>query len=169
MMAALADWLAGCSPRERRLLALMVAVALPLGVALGIVVPLAEGRAAARQELAEARALRDWVESQHRQHAAAQRRQPQATAAGQGGGAPVGVSGIERSLRAAGLDAAMTRLTEAGDGTVSLGFEAVSFTDLAEWLDAESPYWGYELVAFSIARGTVPGEVAADLALEPVQ
>jgi len=164
--ALLAEWLAGRSPRERRLLALLVAAALPLGAAFSVVAPLAEGRDDARRELAEARALHEWVAGQDRQHAASLRRQPRAGAAERPTG-PTGVSGIERSLRAAGLGAAVTRLTEAGDGSVSLGFEAVAFVDLVEWLDAESPVWGYAMVSFRIARGEVPGEVAADLALEP--
>lgn len=164
-MAWLADWLAGRSARERRLLVLTVVAALPLGAVFGIAVPLAEERAAARQEVAEAQALHQWVADQHRQHAARLLRQPQATAVHPR--EPIGVSGIERSLRAAGLGTAVTRLTEAGDGTVNLGFEAVAFVDLAEWLDAENPVWGYEMVSFRIVRGETPGEVAADLALEP--
>jgi len=160
--------LAALSRRERWLLALLAGAALPLAAIFGLVLPLAAERAAARQELAEAVVLREWVGAQHAAHAA-RLAAPDPTGAVPASSLPVGISGIEGSLREAGLRGDVARLTEAGDGTVTLGFEEVSFLALAEWLDEARLDGGYRIAAFTLERGRAPDLVAADLVLEPRQ
>lgn len=157
--------LAALSRRERALLALLAIAVLPLAAVFGLALPLADARATARQERAEAAALRAWVEDQHAVFVARAAVRPQITGSAAG---PIGISGIERRLLEAGLRESATRLTEAGDGTVTLGFDAVSFLALAEWLEQTRSGWGYEITAFSLTRGEEPDLVAAEFTLVPV-
>lgn len=168
LMDRLTDFLLGVSARERLLLALLVLIALPLGVVYGLGLPLAERRVAMRAELAEARATELWVADQAvafatlSRDAARNRQSDRAVAA-------IGISGIETSLRDAGLREAASELANTADGGITLRFDAVRFTRLAEWLSAQHDVWGYDLVGFTFERGSRADMVAAELRLEPLQ
>ncbi|MCA8930418.1 MAG: type II secretion system protein M, partial [Alphaproteobacteria bacterium] len=57
----LIDWLAARTGRERVLMALLAGVLLPAALVLGVLLPMAERRAAAEQALEEARLVNAWV------------------------------------------------------------------------------------------------------------
>jgi type II secretory pathway component PulM len=153
------------SRRERWLLLVLVLGTLPLGLWQGVAVPMIERQAQARAALAVTRATEVWVAEQAVEHARLRR------AAGDGAGraaAPVGMSGLEKALREAGLRADVAELANTADGGITLRFDAVRFSWLAAWLSAQSGQWGYDLDAFTIERGEREDVVAADLRLVPV-
>lgn len=155
---------AGLTGRERLLLALLAAVAVPLCVVFLWILPTIESNRAVRSDLSEARALLDWVAARDAEAAAQQAR---ATQVVEDARAPVGISGIERSLAEAGLRRAVTRLANRESGTVELGFDSVGFTLLSPWLDRIDTELGYRLSAFRIERGGGFDEVRAEFTLEP--
>lgn len=168
LMDRLTGFLLGLSRRERWLVAVLALVALPVGAVYGIALPLAQSREAARAAVAEARATELWVADQAVQFATLARdagQRPQVTRATN----PIGISGIEASLRDAGLREAVTELANAADGGITLRFDAVRFTQLAEWLTAQNDTWGYDLAGFTFERGARTDVVAADLRLVPLQ
>ncbi|SHL20161.1 Type II secretory pathway, component PulM [Roseovarius marisflavi] len=164
MMDAIIGALLGLSGRERLLVAVLALVALPLGVVYGVALPLADARQEAQRAVAEARATELWVADQSLLYAS------ETTAlrnAGEGanGGPPIGISGIEASLVEAGLRAQASELANAADGGITMRFDAVRFTKLAEWLTLQEANWGYTLVGFTFERGEREDVVAADLRL----
>lgn len=171
-MSALMDrftgFLLGLSRRERWLVALLALIALPIGALYGIALPLADTRDTARAAMAEARATELWVADQAVQYATLTRdavHAPQIARAT----SPIGISGIEASLRDAGLREAASELANTADGGITLRFDAVRFTQLAEWLTVQNDIWGYDLTGFTFERGPRADVVAADLRLVPVQ
>ena len=164
----LVGFLLGLSRRERWLLAVLALVVLPAGLVYGVALPLTERRAAAREAVAEARATELWVADQAVTYATLKRD------AGEGRKTsratdPIGISGIEASLRAAGLRTAASELANSADGGITLRFDEVRFTALAEWLSAQADGWGYDLAGFTFERGAREDVVAADLRLVPVE
>ncbi|OWU81681.1 hypothetical protein ATO6_23655 [Oceanicola sp. 22II-s10i] len=164
MSDRLIDLLLRLSPRERRLLALLVCVALPVALAAGWLIPLQERRAAADRARIEAADLQIWVTAR-----VADKTRLDA-AAGPGGGAPlrpIGSSGIEQSLIEAGLRPAVSELGARAGGVVELRFDEVDFVRLANWLSATAPVWGYTIGAFRFEALDTPSKVAARLTLSP--
>jgi type II secretory pathway component PulM len=167
-MSALWDRLAALlmerSRRERLLLAVLVLVALPLGLWQGVAMPLIERQGQARAALANTRATELWVAERAVEHARLRR----AAGADAGGGtAPVGMSGLEAALRTAGLRDAVTELANTAEGGITLRFDVVRFSRLAAWLSDQSGQWGYDLDGFTFERGAREDVVAADLRLVP--
>jgi len=167
VMDRLAMYLVGLSRREGLLIALLALVVLPLGVIYGVGRPLAERRDAARVALAEARSTELWVAEQAILYATMTRNAntPQMARTT----TPIGISGIEASLREAGLREVATELANAADGGITLRFDAVRFTHLVEWLTAQNDLWGYDLAGFSFERGARADVVEADVRLVPVE
>lgn len=159
------DMLLRLSPRERVLLGLLVAVVLPALIWMFAIVPLQARHAAALQAQNDIRALGGWVVDRAAEHARL------SADAGVGAGSermpPLGISGLEQSLVAAGLREAVSELGGQADGRIELRFDTVAFTDLAGWLSQSDPGWGYDITAFRLERGEEPGLVAVDLTLEP--
>lgn len=149
------------SARERGLLALLVAVALPALIWSAVIAPMQTRHAAALAARDEARALGVWVVERAAEQA--QLRRARQT----GPVPPLGISGLEQSLVEAGLRTAVSALGSQADGRIELRFDAVEFTRLANWLSHSDPGWGYDIAAFRLERGTAPGLVAAALTLEP--
>ncbi|WP_297774255.1 type II secretion system protein GspM [uncultured Roseovarius sp.] len=164
----LTGFLLGLSRRERWLLALLTLVAVPIGAIYGIALPLAETREAARAAVSEARATELWVADQALVYATLTRETAQ-TESTVRVTTPVGISGIEASLREAGLRDAASELANAADGGITIRFDEVRFTRLAEWLTTQNDIWGYDLAGFTFERGAREDVVAADLRLELVQ
>lgn len=159
----LIDTLMRLSPRERGLLGLLVAVVLPALVWLVLIAPLLDRHAAALAARDEARSLGVWVVD--RAGEAARLVTPGAALPQ----APIGVAGLESSLVDAGLRDEVSELGSQSDGGIELRFDAVAFTELADWLSRSDPGWGYDLSAFRLERGTEPGLVSADLTLRPAR
>lgn len=164
----LAGFLVGISRRERVMIAILACVVLPLAVIAGVAKPLAERRDAARSAAVEARAVELWVAEQAVLYAGLTRE----GAAVQGPArvtTPVGISGIEASLRDAGLRSFASELANAADGGITLRFDAVRFTQLADWLTAQRDLWGYDLAGFTFERGARADVVEAQLRLVPLE
>ncbi|MCT8161669.1 type II secretion system protein M [Pseudoruegeria sp. SHC-113] len=155
--------LAQRSPRERRLLALLVVVGIA-GLAFAILAPLREARLSAEARVLEERALQGWVQARTAEFSALAAASP---ALPEAPTAPIGTSGIEESLIAARLRNKVSRLSAEGDGRVSLAFDTVEFTRLMTWLSGVSARWGYQIEAFSLARTAPEGSVQAELSLAP--
>ena len=155
------DWLATRTARERVLMAVLGLGLVPLAVILGLLWPLAERRAAAERALEEARMLNIWVAARADEAAGlapAPTDAPQAFA-------PIGVSGLEQSLKEAALWPFVTRLEAESGGAIALDFEAVEFTALMRWLDTMHPYWGYSVAGFRMTPDAAPAMVRAALTL----
>lgn len=155
------DMLLRLAPRERLLLGLLVVIILPVGIVLGLLVPLQDARETALEERTQAVALNLWVQDRVAEVQVLQqspRRGPQAA---------VGTSEIEQDLIAAGLRDAIAELSSDSDGIVALRFDDVRFTRLAEWLSGLDPQWGYDISAFRFEATDTPANVAATLTLTP--
>ena len=159
------DLLLRLSPRERILLAMMGAVLLPGALWLGVGEPLLARHAAALEARREAEALGLWLVDRAAEQAQIAATTPGAPAPG--GADPIGISGLEQSLVAAGLRPQVSELSAQSGGGVRLRFDAVQFTRLANWLSASDPGWGYDIAALRLERTDAPGAVAADLTLAP--
>jgi general secretion pathway protein M len=166
MIERLAGFLNGRAPRERGLLALLAGVVLPIAVILIWVLPQIAARAALNQQLSEAQDLQVWVAERVAEKVALDAALPEVIA---GPLAAIGISGIEQSLIAAGLRDVVTRLANREGGGVDLGFEAVEFSALSDWLDRSTPIWGYKIDAFRLEATDRAGSVAASLLLEVAQ
>lgn len=162
MNRRLIDFLLQRSGRERMLLAVLLAVGLPLLVIFAVLLPLKDRRDAALAANAEAVALNIWVQDravEFDQFAAA----PDAAAA-----EPIGSSAIEESLIAASLRPFVSELGVADGGVIELRFDLVKFTALADWISANSRSWGYDISSFRFEASEESGKVSARLALTPI-
>jgi type II secretory pathway component PulM len=165
-MMRLAATLIGLSRRERLLVLLMVLLAVPAALWLAVAEPLLASRDAARTAVAEAEDLRAWVVARRAELAALPNPEANDSAT-----APVGLAGIEARLQSAGLTPAGTggavQLGDAGQDGVSLRFERVDFALLMDWLTGVEAEAGYRVATLTLAAGDIPGQVGADLRLEP--
>lgn len=168
VMDRLSGFLAGLNRRERGLLALLALVALPLALVFAVALPLAERRDAARAAVAEARAIELWTADQAVVYATLTR-DAAALPQRRRGGDPIGISGIEASLREAGLREAASELANAADGGITMRFDAVRFVTLSDWLAAQSDVWGYDLAGFVFERGARTDVVEAEVRLVPAE
>lgn len=158
-MTALAAWLMDRTGRERWLLAALAGLAVPLALWLAVVQPLLAARAVARADLSQAEGLHAWVMDRLTDAAALPAPPPRP--------APVGLAGLESRLAGADLGATGLRLADAGDGAVAISLDGVEFTRLMAWLDGVEGAAGYRVAALRLAPGAVPGQVQAEVRLEP--
>jgi len=161
MSARLIDMLMRLAPRERLLLGVLVLIILPIGIVLGVLLPLQDARETALSERTQAVALNLWVQDRAGE-ANALEQSPQ-----RGARPAVGTSEIEQDLIGAGLRAAVRALSSDSDGVVALRFENVRFTRLADWLSGLDPAWGYDISEFRLEATETSGNVAAALTLMP--
>lgn len=161
MSERLIDILLRLAPRERALLALLCCFVLPLALCFGVLLPLAEARNNAQAELDEARALTLWVQ---------ERAADQTLLLRTDNGGPrdkIGLSGVEQSLISAGLRDQLSEVSNRAGDAIELRFDAVAFEDLAGWLLASDPVWGYDIVGLQLERSETPGIVFSSLTLVP--
>lgn len=161
MSARLIDILLRLAPRERLLLGLLVLVILPVGIILGVLLPLQDARQTALSQRTQSMALNLWVQDRVGEAKALTSTAPR------GPRQAVGTSEIEQDLIGAGLRGAIRELSSDGDGVVALRFENVSFTRLADWLSGLDPAWGYDISVFRFEATETSGNVAATLTLVP--
>ncbi|MFN7002560.1 MAG: type II secretion system protein GspM [Roseinatronobacter sp.] len=158
MIRGLENFLLARTPRERWLLAILLVIGMPLGWYQGVIVPLEQREAAARQALLESRALERWLEAQRAELAAL----PVAVETEE---LPLpGLGAIDARLQAAGLDAALSTATGGG---VSVVLEDAEYVVLMPWLELFERETGYVLAQLSLRRGDLPGQVRAELVLRP--
>ncbi|MCJ7874785.1 type II secretion system protein GspM [Phaeobacter sp. J2-8] len=161
MSTRLIDMLLRLAPRERVLLGLLVLVILPMGLVMGVILPLQGAQDTALANRAQALALNLWVQDRVEEA----RRFDQSPRPGPR--TPVGTSEIEQDLIAVGLRDAVRELSSDGDGVVALRFDNVRFTRLANWLSGLDPAWAYDISAFRFEATETSGNVAATLTLVP--
>ena len=162
MTERLIDRLLQLSRRERFLLVLMAVIVLPaLAWLLGLA-PLNERRAAAERARQDSQSQALWVLDQ-----AGEQAQLNAAPGAAGVATPIGISGLEQSLVAAGLRQQVRELGGEGDGRMALRFDSVVFTELMGWLSNNDPTWGYDITNFRLQRGAEAGMVVAELTLQP--
>lgn len=154
------------SRRERWLLLAALLLALPLGLAFGVIEPLSERRLAAEQRLIDAQAQRDWLRARQGDLAtlpapgtAPPRTVTQAS--------PVGLGGIEARLTAEGLRQHVVALAAPSRGDVVIQLESVGFAEVMQWVASVEADAGYALGALRLRRAAEPGAVDVELQLEP--
>lgn len=157
---SLIDTLAKRTPRERVLLMLLGAGILPVLLAFSVLLPLSEHRRAAEVGLEDAQALNLWVANRASEAASFTGTSPRENTA------PMGLSNLEQSLRNANLRAAVSRLEARNNGGIAMEFEAVDFIKLMEWLDAQTPVWGYVITSVRIEPTNAPARVRAAFLLD---
>ncbi|WGW05916.1 type II secretion system protein GspM [Tropicibacter oceani] len=162
-MSRLLDFLLKLSPRERVLLGVTVGAVLPLGLVLGILMPLQAARMQAETAQAEAEALRDWVASRTAEAQGLTRAVPTRQAD------PIGLSGIEEGLIAANLRRDLSSIGTESGGVIALRFDNVDFVRLATWLSSSHPDWGYGLGTLRLEDIGIPSRVEARIELRPPQ
>ena len=153
--------LAQLSERERTLLFLLTAVALPIAIVFLAALPLMEARDKARGAAEEAEALLGWVSDQVR---ALPADSASVSEAGSTSDA-IGITGIEESLVRYGLRNQVSQLSNRSEGGIDVALEAAPFDALSDWLTGTAPDWGYEIGAFRIEAAD-PGLVNATFELE---
>lgn len=161
MSGRLIDMLLRLAPRERWLLGLLVLIILPVGIVLGVLLPLQDARQTALSQRAQSMALNLWVQDRVGEAKAL------ASSGPHGPRQAVGTSEIEQDLIGAGLRDAIRELSSDSDGVVALRFENVRFTRLADWLSRLDPAWGYDISVFRLEATETSGNVAATLTLVP--
>lgn len=154
------------SRRERWLLSAALLLALPLGLAFGVIDPLNERRIAAEQRLLDAQVQREWLRARQAELAllpapgtALPRTEIQTS--------PIGLGGIEARLTADGLREHVVALAAPSRGDVVIELEAVGFAKVMQWVASVEVDAGYALGLLRLRRGEEPGEVDAELQLEP--
>ena len=155
----LVDALARLSERERRLLALLGLVIVPIAAVFLGIAPMLQARDEARRAADEAQALLAWVSEQVQALPAEGARPPEAKPA------PIGISAVEQSLVQAGLRERVVDLSNREAGGLDLALDGAEFRLLAAWLAEVAPDWGYRVAAFRIERGDEPGLVRATFEL----
>lgn len=162
MRGGLAYALAQLSERERLLLALMVLVAVPVGIVFLVILPLMEAREAAHRRAADNAALLTWVAAQVTQMPV----DAEASVGGEARTPTIGIAGIEESLVSADLREQVVQLANRSDGGVNLSMEDAPFDTLSQWLRQMKGSWGYNLTAFRFEAAS-PGLVNAVFELAP--
>lgn len=128
MMAAVVDWWKGLAGRERVGLVAAVGVAAAAVAWIGIFEPLTERLESRRQQVAEQRALLDWldaVEPLARERASAPAPEPVEGSL---------LAAVDRSARAAGLAGMLERIEPAGDDGVRVWLTAAEYRVVMAWL-----------------------------------
>lgn len=161
MSARFIDMLLRLAPRERLLLGLLALVVLPVGIVVGLLMPLQDLRETAISERTQAVALNLWVQDRVGEI------QTLKQSSDRGPRKAVGTSEIEQDLISAGLRDAVGELSSNSDGVVALRFDNVRFTRLADWLAGLDPDWGYDISVFRFEAAETPANVAATVTLIP--
>lgn len=159
-MRGVSEILVTLSPRERRLVGALLALALPFGAVMLLLAPQLEERRAAERDLAAARDLHRWVQDQARAYPPLPQVEAPRTEA-------VGLAGLEQSLVIAGLRAQVTGLSGRSGGGIDLRFDTVPFEEVMRWTATLETQLGYRLASFAVQALDTPGQVAASLILEP--
>lgn len=161
-MRRLARALSSLTARERGALALLVALALPAALWLGLAEPLLNRRDQARADLAQAQDLSAWIAARQADLAALPPPPPP-------GPAPEGLGALETRLAVLGLPPGSAQLADAGAGAVTLRLSDVALADLMPWLEGVLAEAGYRLASLTLTALPRPAHVDADLRLEPAR
>lgn len=154
--AGLEQWLAQLSQRDRRLLAIMAAVAVLL-IIFVVLLPLDRSVAQTQARLARKHTNHEWMQTVAPELAAS----PQPPASG---GEPLVVI-VDRSAREAGLAGALAGSEPAGTGGLSLRLQKAPFDLLVAWLARLAQQNGIRIDSATIDGAGEPGLVNAAVVL----
>jgi general secretion pathway protein M len=155
------EWFESLAPRERVLVAAAAVLTLFAVIVMGAIRPLASGRKAAVEQLADRQAVLEDIER------VAARFGPQPGVAGaptQPGGESLVVL-VDRTTRTRGLAPYLKRNEPDGEASIRLRFENAPFDDLIAWLADVQATQGIGVVTASADPGEVAGRVSASLQL----
>lgn len=157
----LREWFGNLAPRERLLVSIAGVMTVVAVVVVGGIRPLASGRQAALEQLADRQAVLADIER------VAARFGPQA-----GGSAPAAspsgeslVVLVDRTTRSRGLAPYLKRNEPDGEASIRLRFENAPFDELVAWLAELQSAQGIGVVSASADPGEAPGRVSANLQL----
>ncbi|MFT5796432.1 MAG: general secretion pathway protein M [Candidatus Azotimanducaceae bacterium] len=162
MSTRLITWLLSRPARERVMLAVLIAIVLPIAIVVGVALPLRDAHSVAQHRLKEMEELQHWVVERVIEKSEI----PQASAM-VNVAEPIGSSGLEKSLIDANLRTFVTTLSMRDDGIIDLAFDAVTFTTLSNWLSATKNNWGYDVTSFRFEAGAASGKIKANMTLTP--
>ena len=156
-MPTLRAWFETLTPREQRLVLIGAVLAAGL-LLLGVMLPLERKVAAAQQRVTSKQADLDWIRS------GAPRLTTLRGAAPRGGGESLVVL-ADRVARETGIARSLTGSQPAGDGSLSVRLEQVSFDALVAWIAALLQQHGVHVAASTIDRTATAGVVSATVVL----
>lgn len=166
MIERLGALIENLSMRERVMLGFLVLIVLPVATIFLVVLPLNAAVKTQNTALADAQKEQQWVQSQTMQAKRLGLGQVQSSRQVQD---PLGLSGLEESLRNARLRQSVGRMANREQGAVEISFEQVEFSQLANWVNANQDNWGYDIQTFRIDKHTRTGFVDAEFYMEPQQ
>ena len=164
MFERFVTYLGEMTPRERWLLAIVFGLVIPLAIVFLWLLPLAKSKTAASTQAVVAHILHQWVLDRGVEYTALARLGDETTITNT---VPVGISGVEESLKRANLRQFATQLTGRDAGGVEMHFEDVAFSELANWLSIAERNWGYTISRYRFERTAETGFVAAEFLLHP--
>ncbi len=157
------EWFESLGTRERLLLAVGVAAAIPLLLWALLWQPLVSGVRALESEVQAQRETVQWMQQAAVELRALQGSGVQA-AAGLGGRSLLAV--VDQSARSAGLGTGLKRIEPDSADSVRVRLEAVSFDTALGWLDQLTRQYGVTPTTVSIEREASPGQVNMRLTLQ---
>lgn len=163
MTTRLIDLLLPLTRRERWLLGGAGLVIL-LAIGFGLLMPLQDRHQQARTQLAELRALEQWIMARIGEKQGLTQGNTEISQA------PIGTSGIEAGLIEAHLRQPLSALSAQEGGAIDLRFDRVDFIQLGQWLRTAHPAWGYRIDSFrleALEGAAAAGRVAAWISLSP--
>lgn len=156
-------WWSGLAARERLILIAGMLVLAVLLVWLVIVEPLAQSRAALRNEVAALGTDHDWMQQVAPEVRRRASLQSGASAGAAGSGSVLTL--VEVSANASGMRSAMTRVQPEGQGA-RLWFDSVSFDALMSWLAELETRQSLNITQLAVDAGAEPGLVSARVLVE---
>ncbi len=155
------DWFNALASREKVLVGLACALTVFALIVMGVIRPLASGRDAATQAVADKRAVLADIER------VAARFGPNAgaSAAATPPSAESLVVLIDRTTRSSGLGAYLKRNEPDGNSSIRLRLEDAPFDELMAWLVGLQATQGISVIAATTDPGKEPGRVNASLQL----
>ncbi len=160
--AAVQTWFDELAARERRLVLIGGAVLGLLVIYLAVVQPMVHSRTRSLQELQQRQKLLSYMNS-----VAPRLRARQASpgvAPGVNGGSVFAVVSAAAQKNSA-ISGAVTRLEQAGNGSVRVNLSGASFDALVQWLGTLQEHQGIVVTNANIQRADDPGTVNATLTL----
>ena len=154
------QWYRAQAPRDQRVLLLLAAFLVVIGLWLGIWVPIQDGLRVAEGRHADALADQRWMIANRD---AARRAAGRQTAGGGRSGQAL-LSTVANSARRAGLT--LNRFQPEGGDALAVSLDDVAFGDLVNWLEVLAQEDGVAVRQASVDARDAPGRVRARLVLD---
>jgi len=156
-MDVVQQWFRALSEREQRIVLIGAAATLCL-LLLALLLPLERRTSSAQARVATKSADLAWMRSMAPQLATLRTQAPRGT-----GESLVVLA--DRAARSAGIARSLSGSQPAGDGTLSVRFDAVGFDGLAGWAGALTQQYGVRVVSANVDAASAAGMVSATIVL----